>query len=859
MNKRLGLFASLQEGAVLITPNNRLSAELLDAFCQSQLQNLQEGFVQKPQCLPYQAYLQRLFRRLQHQHPEVGYPVLLTKSQERFLWTEIISASLSQYNYAILNPGLIDEVMEAWLRCQRWQIDINQAIFRRTEQSSQFQSWAEQFQDRLSALHAISEEQLLAFFLKESVSVPKTELIWYCFEDFSPLQQSWQHYLESQGCRQRFLDLEPFSDRENISLFEAENEEQEQLQLMLWIQERQRQGDGSLGIIVPDLQNKAEILQRLLEQKNLKSSFNISLGKPLSDFPILSQALSLLKLNKTTLSRKEAQMLLYSPFLGGSLQEKMSRLQSLQDCNALEEEQIDLALFVNALAGVCPKLAQMLDRMEDYPDSASVLTWIALFKNRLQAFDFPGEQGLSSESYQCYSRLLTLFDEFKELGLVSPQMSRETALQSLDTLSHTAIFQVKTQKGSIQVLGMLEATGSVFDSVWVTHMTNECLPQKTRLSAFIPASLQRELEMPHASTHRELELGQKIMARLKNCSRRIVFSYPRLTKDKPNLPSPLLGPLPKFQPLTEEADNNLRSLPPLEPYQESYLLPLLKDEKIKGGTTLIANQAKCPFRSFAAHRLHLKRGAEVSDGLNNIERGKIIHKVMEDLWRALKNQQTLMGLPEKELEDLVLTIIQNALKPYQKSRPHSFPALVQEVEVKRLQELIAAMLAWEKSRPAFEVESIEQAFTVEIAGLSFQLRIDRLDKCIGDEHEGSKWVIDYKSSLPGRLPWNEERPTAPQLLMYALLDEQINTLLFASLKEGNVTMKGISEDALGGVGINQIKKDEDWQRLREGWQEQIRALVEEYQQGLCVPQPVSPAECQLCDFKSLCRYRLGAT
>ncbi|WP_051131959.1 hypothetical protein [Legionella tunisiensis] len=52
----------------------------------------------------------------------------------------------------------------------------------------------------------------------------------------------------------------------------------------------------------------------------------------------------------------------------------------------------------------------------------------------------------------------------------------------------------------------------------------------------------------------------------------------------------------------------------------------------------------------------------------------------------------------------------------------------------------------------------------------------------------------------------EERPQVPQLLLYALLDETINALLFAQLKAGQLTCKGLSAETYSVPGIITLKK-----------------------------------------------------
>ncbi len=109
-----------------------------------------------------------------------------------------------------------------------------------------------------------------------------------------------------------------------------------------------------------------------------------------------------------------------------------------------------------------------------------------------------------------------------------------------------------------------------------------------------------------------------------------------------------------------------------------------------------------------------------------------------------------------------------------RSSPNCYALIEQE----RLQRLILTYIEWEKARPPFSVHALEQEYSLVLSGLAIRVRVDRIDQV-----EDKKWVIDYKSTLPSSKPWNDERPKEPQLLLYALLDEEINTLLLVQLKK----------------------------------------------------------------------------
>lgn len=837
MNEREELYALMQQGATVITPNNRLANHLLAGFSRRQSSAVQE----KPRCLPYQMFLQEAYHLHSRSNPHAILPVLLTAQQLNYVWTDL----LAQHLPSPINKGLLDEIQDAWRRGLNWQLDWKHAAFSMTPQVRLCQQWVRQFHEKLQQLDAICFEQLVDFFQQQQVRFEPGLYIWYCFDDYTPQQSALQRYMEQQGCIVQHRDLR--TGNATAHLYEAKDEDDERLQLVYWLQAQIAAGFTRIAVVVPDLQGQASGLQRLLQRHLPSSLFDISLGQPLSSFPLVAHALAFLALGKQTLNQQQARLLLTSPYLAASQSEMIARAEVLQDGNILQEQTIDYAFFQSSISRYAPLLARLIESMPTWPKQATVHQWADLFVTRLQYLGFPGECTLNSEMYQCYQRLSSLFDEFKQLTMLSASMTQVEALSTLEALAANTVFQAQKTESNVQILGLLEASGCHFDSLWVMGMTDECLPQKIRLSAFIPVLLQRELAMPHASPKRESMLASTIIERFKNSSDRCVFSYSRLSKDKPNLPSPLVRFLPLYEARAKQATQKILHL---EQVSESYELPITGDETLTASSALLANQAKCPFRAFAQHRLQAKKGPEQADGPSQIERGKMIHKIMELLWQQLQSQERLLRLSADELDGLIERAINEAIAPYQLLRPQSFPPAVQVVERQRLRRLVHVCLEWEKQRPSFSVDALEKAYSLELGGITFQLRLDRLDKVTG----GKKWVIDYKTSLPQAFPWKEDRPREPQLLLYTLLDEHINTLLFTELKEGQIACKGFGEEGVYEAGVDGVKSGESWEEHRRRWQMVLEELALEYRQGHCPPTPVSPAICQQCDFQSLCRF-----
>lgn len=827
--------AQMQQGAILITPNNRISHQLLEAFYQHQ----SNAVLEKPTCLPYQAFLHHLMQRIRHQQAYLEHPTVLTTVQQYRLWQKVLETAFD----SPVSFGLIQAVQDAWTRCALWQIDVGQVEWMQTEQTRQFQRWHQSFTDELDRRHAITTEQIVPYIIPFLTDYPPKTLVWTCFNDFTPQQTALQNAFTEQGCQQIYHDLS--STEQTAQQFAAKDRHDEYLHMITWLQQQLREGRQRIGVVVPDLHDQSHPLQRLLQRDFSPSQFEISLGEPLASYPIIAHALTWIQLTRHTLTHETVRLLLNSPYLKGARQEFLARAQHLQDSRLLQENCVPFEAFLNQLPPSVIELTHLLQAFPDYPQEATPIEWHAEFKHRLAAVGFPGDASLNSADYQCTQRLMTLFDEFLQFSVIDAMMTQSQALAAISLLAQTTVFQLKKSRAPIQISGLLEAAGCQFDALWICGLTDECLPQKINLSAFIPIELQRRYKMPHATPEHELKFAQLLLARLSHGSENTIFSYPELTGDSPNLPSPLLRTIPP-------AEINQPELPPqanaLIAFEESYQIPTASDERITGGTSILANQAKCPFRAFARHRLNAKPESKLSTGPNPLERGQVIHQIMETLWQTIRTQDNLCHLNEAVLDSMIQQSIAEALKPIKKHRIYSFPPLIEAIETERLKKLVNACLDWEKQRPAFKVQEIEQDHTLTLAGLEFQVRVDRVDAVA----EG-QWMIDYKSAIPTIKPWNQARPEEPQLLLYALLSADIRAILFIQLKNGRIVCSGLSETISGIDGIQSVKSNEQWSDYLHRWRHQLTELAEAFQSGSSAPTPARASICQTCDFPFLCR------
>jgi RecB family exonuclease len=157
----------------------------------------------------------------------------------------------------------------------------------------------------------------------------------------------------------------------------------------------------------------------------------------------------------------------------------------------------------------------------------------------------------------------------------------------------------------------------------------------------------------------------------------------------------------------------------------------------------------------------------------------------------------------------------------------------------------------ERQREPFAVEQLEHGGQAHHAGLTFAVRIDRMDRLA----DGARVLIDYKTGI-APADWRGERPDNPQLPIYALLHPEA----LAAVAYGRVNAAECS--FVGEADRPAIFKPRGQRYSLEGmtslaalvqvWSRRIESLAAEFAAGWAAVAPTVQA-CQTCRLHGLCR------
>lgn len=875
------LLASIQAGATVLTGSTRLAHALRhDA---EQWQRKQCALCWRtPDIVPWTQWLERCWRERLQSAGEAR--LLLRPSQEQLIWRELIEPAGGGASPLLDVEATCRNAMQAWSLASEWNLDFEAEEWGQSQDAEAFRGWALAFERRCQAQQWLSAARLpleiARQFRQGEAEPPPAPLVLAGFDELTPAQMQIVEALRGCGAEVEILPVEAEAAL-RTGWLSLRNNDEEILQAAVWARalvESEGGSSGPIGIVVPGLANLRARVERIFTdvfhpEDELETprtgwrAFNLSLGLPLSDYPVVQGALQVLEAVRATLQGRslpcrEIGQLLRSPWLGGAESERTQRARLdawLRKRQEMEMPVAELARWAGQPAAPCPLLAAALQRLLEWcgavPRRQSFPAWAASLQSLLETLRWPGDRPLDSAEHQTWQAFLALLPELERLDQVSGPAPFAVALAHLRRLLAQSVFQPESVTAPVQVMGLLESTGMRFGRLRVLGLHDGIWPATARPNPFLPLELQRRHNLPHASAAREFAFARQRMQLLLSGAPEVIFSVPEREGDSELHPSPLLLALPRLdppagQPVYQRPVERLRGTARLEQMEDHVAPPVGSGEQARGGSGIFSRQAACPFQSFASHRLFAEPLETPAPGLDARQRGQLLHEAMEAIWSQLHDHATLTAQDAGALQQSVTQAVGQVLAAHERDVPALRRRRLRAIEQECLSRLLLEWLELEKRRPAFRVLQQERERHVDFAGLSLRLRADRMDEL----EDGRRIVLDYKTGEHHVSEWLGARPRQPQLPLYAVASEPApSALAFARMRTGKTGFHGLAAEAglLPGVGT---QDEPPWAQQLEEWRLELDRLATEFRGGWALADPRDGAlTCRTCDFTALCR------
>lgn len=786
----------------------------------------------------------------------------ISSSLAHLLWEQTLQHSNDLSSTRI--PSMAKLCLQAHNYLQQWRIDHNELRRYCINQDHDY------FLDRMVHFEQllINQQQLTDSMCINALSdrlshqsdrIEDTLILCYGFQDPSP---SVQHL---------FSTLKQHTDVETITATKRNRQcqrksfdqcSEEYQHMAQWALQQKSEGKKRIGCVIPQMNRERESVKNTFDQilgiKNCK--YNLSSGQALSDYEMIDSALQAISLNRHTIDVKRINSLLLSPYISGNITDQcfaaqLSEQLLLQGKSSITRSQFCAIISETAKAYPNASLDQRLNEWLALPsvNKISAKKWLNQLINSLNKLGWPGQRGFDSLEHQLYQHWIQVLTQWSQ---EQPHLDAVTAyefLHQLKTRCQQHLFQPQSSDESIQVLGALEAAGMDFDALWISGLNEQDWPAAAKPHPLLPYTLQRDFGLPHADAKRETLYCEQLTELLIQSCSEVTVSHTLQIDGRTIGPSPLISTLPTAAPAENLTTQKLQSEQNAITELADWHAPAVSEnEQVRGGSSILSQQANCPFQAFARIRLNARPLGELDDTIDALNKGSLVHACLDIIWQQLKSKRTLLQCSEQELNELISNSILQAFDQLDiKLSP-----LFQHTETYRLTQLLSQWLEIEKQRPDFTVMVTEQRFDYTLSGLNLSLVIDRIDQL----ESGETLVIDYKTGLQSLHGWMDERLTNPQMPLYVTMPGiDANAISFAEVKRGKYNFRGIGQDGFEHDGIKTVDdikqcKQNNWTELTYAWKQQLSYLAEEFKQGIASVTPANEgAACLFCELKPLCR------
>ena len=852
--------AQVDQDTMVLVATSRLAKEAERQLARHALQQGQTVW-ETPNIKTWNGFLGDAYQ--QWRSANSGAPVLLGAAQETIIWQDALEKISPPHQRALLDPArAVRTAEQAWSLMHQWHIDRQSVAAFRDQDADLFVRWSKAFEEVCDAHGWVDRARLNAWILEPHFESRFKRVIWLGFDTLTVSQQVWRDKTEnSEHIEPQYADL---PDMPEIELFPDVRTELEAAfrGCRAYLEKKP---ESRLAVVVPQLERHLSVARRAakrvfypgLNPKDLQTNhalYEFSLGASLGEQPLVAAALTVVDALGRNRDFAQSVDLLETPWTalgreaqGGVLAAQLRRQSGSRfSLDYLSQRINDIAPDSTA-ADAMQQLAAVRAQL---PGEQTPGQWRETVSNLLEFVGWCHGIELDSAEFQQKEAWEGVLAQLVSLSGLKPRLNLPQLIQLLQELCSEP-FQVKNTNAPVQVLGLLETGSLHYDKLWLTGMNDQDWPGPLRPCPFLPVSVQREAGVPEADPELYCRRARHVTQRVLSSAEALSMSFSPVEGLAETGPSPLFTnariiPAPAID---VPAQAKLKKEP------DAQGQPFGQEALARGGADIFVNQSQCPFRAYAIHRLGATRDNEQEQGFDALERGSMVHRVLELVWQQLGEQQALQ---KPGWQDVVHETVNQVLEE-QRISVSDLRAAQIELERERLVALAIDWLELEHQRsPSFTVEQTEWVWQGNMEGIPIRLKLDRVDRL----DDGRTLVVDYKTGALSTVEWLKDRPHEPQLPLYLLALEQegdANGLAYGIVNRTRLNLSGY---LAGDDGVykfeaepkTRLKEFDDWDTLKAHWRGVINGLAEEFRAGQAAATPSNRA-CRYCELGDVCRIQ----
>jgi probable DNA repair protein len=806
----------LEEPATVITANRRLARVLQQEYA-AQQQNAGITAWKSPQIQALPDWLDSAFREASGQE---DLPTRINQYHSTLLWDRCLRKELGEDASSVGN--LVRMSRDAWQRLSDWNISIREVA--RAAQSTDHRVYAAAagryvgVLERSNWVDDAGLAELVTDLIRQRRLIVQGRFTFAGFDRDRPSVNRLRECLAEAGCEVQ--EVANKSPGRAPQLLAFESSDAELRAAGAWARARIEQAPGErIAIIANGLDRDAERIAGLVREGLIPGyrmsaavpadALNVSYGRKLARYPVVSIGLLWLRWLVRDLRAIEVSHLLRSPMLG--LEETCGRARLEMRVRGLPDRSWSPSMLTGAIRSKkdsadgtdwLQRVSALAKTRRDLPGSASPAEWAVYIDETLKGAGWPGQRRLGSGDFQLVNRWRDLLNDLARMDLVSARMSLETALNQLESMCADAVFQPEAELTRVHLLGPLEASGLEFDAIRLTGMTAANWPLAGSPSALISRRLQEERGMPDAIPTESVRYAQHLVSHLCASAHDVICSYPLIDDEADQTPSVLLESL-RPESRQGEADPGWFAAELVGTIEVEDRVdkppPIAADELLSGGAWTIQSQLTEPVAAFIGSRLGVRTLDEQASGLPALLRGNLIHDALYSLYFDKPSRDRIASW--LDVDQRIATALDFAFADRERNTDRVLMRLF-ALERRRVAGLLRDFLALDASRDAFVVASVERRIDFAEAGVRLKLRVDRIDRM----PDGSVAILDYKTGAEKKFLTSKGQPREFQLVAYACaVDEPVSALALVNVDSRTMGFNG------AGIGYS----------APDGWPEQL--------------------------------------
>ncbi len=407
-------------------------------------------------------------------------------------------------------------------------------------------------------------------------------------------------------------------------------------------------------------------------------------------------------------------------------------------------------------------------------------------------------------------------------------------------------YSPSTQASHVRLLNLKQSNSGYYQGLIIASADASQLPGPATRLPFFNNFVRHSLGLPDWQSHKAEHYY--LFRRLVESADTVLASYCREKANEEQRPSPWLQTIIDLysiaendkaletrlaEMLTNGKTSVLSSTKIAAPEQTRTPAPAINKDNIPSHFSSSRHQRliNCPYQFFANDILGLKATDELIEELQKSEYGQKVHYILE----RFHNENATMTM---SFEQSLTTLQKLSEQVFKQEIEDNF---LHRGWLKRWLDHCVAYLNWQQQRQQqWQFKSAELKQQTELLdNITLDGRIDRID-----QQDGTKGIIDYKTSSKTPSQQDVDHGEDIQLSTYALLLDKVKQVEYLKLDE-----------AAGKVSSGATLTEDDLEEITEQTKKRLSLLIEQLRNSAPLVANGEDDYCRFCQFSGLCRQQ----